>query len=325
MAIPRRELVDSETPGFYHCLSRCVRRAYLCGDDPFTGNNCDHRKQWIEKRLLELASVFAVELYAYAVMDNHYHLVLSLDPLAPRQWSDSQVAEKWLLAYPGFLDEAGNEQQRELKKQAIMADKKKLESYRERLGSLSWFMSRLNEPLAKTSNFEDSVKGRFWESRFTSVALLDESAVLSCMSYVDLNPIRTGIVEDLQSSLYTSIQKRVKELTTDRSLLTKPIDPIAYGTVGRAIQFKLRDYIELVEWTGKSIIHPHKAKMSVHIKSLLTSMNLQSDNWLKQILILGEDHRYAMGSIERLKDRASKVGKKWLKGMTSTRKLYVNQ
>ena len=69
MAIPRRELVDSETPGFYHCISRCARKANLCGDDPFTGQNCDHRKQWIEKRTLELASIFAVELYAFAIMD----------------------------------------------------------------------------------------------------------------------------------------------------------------------------------------------------------------------------------------------------------------
>ncbi len=130
-----------------------------------------------------------------------------------------------------------------------MEDKKKLKSYRERLGSLSWFMSRLNEPLAKTSNFEEGVKGRFWESRFTSVALLDESAALSCMCYVDLNPIRAGIVQDLQSSLFTSIQKRVKALSINRSLLNKPIAPIAYGTHGRAIQFKLGDYIELVEWT----------------------------------------------------------------------------
>ena len=65
--------------------------------------------------------------------------------------------------------------------------------------------------------------------------------------------------------------------------------------------------------------------MPVHIKSVLTGMNLQSDNWLKQILVLGEDHRYAMGSIERLKEKASALGKQWLKGMASTRKLYANE
>lgn len=324
MAFPRREIVDSETPGFYHCISRCVRRAYLCGDDPFTGQNCNHRKEWLEKRMLELSSIFAVELYAYAVMDNHYHLVLYLDPLAPKAWTDNEVAEKWLLAYPGFLDEYGNQRRRELKKQAIMGNKQKLKLYRERFGSLSWFMSRLNEPLAKTSNLEDDVKGRFWESRFTSIALLDETAVLSCMAYVDLNPIRAGIVEDLQSSIFTSIQKRIVELGVSPLALTKPVEPVAYGTNGRPIQFKLKDYIDLVEWTGQSIVHPHKAKMPAHIKSVLTRMNLQTNNWLEQILIFGEDHRYAIGSIQQLKEKAFSLGKKWLKGMPSTRKLYVN-
>ena len=69
MAIPRKYLVDDSTPGFYHCISRCVRRAYLCGDDPISGHNCDHRKAWLETRMLELASIFSVELYAYAIMD----------------------------------------------------------------------------------------------------------------------------------------------------------------------------------------------------------------------------------------------------------------
>jgi len=96
--------------------------------------------------------------------NNHYYLVLYIDPLAPLKWTDSEIAEKWLLTYPVRLDTPGFELRRELKKQAIMADKKKLQKYRQRLGSLSWFMSRLNEPLAKTSNAEDFAKGRFWDS-----------------------------------------------------------------------------------------------------------------------------------------------------------------
>ena len=119
MAIPRRELVDPETPCFYHCISRCVRRAFLCGDDPFTGNNCDYRKAWLEKRMLELASIFSV------------------DPKAPLKWFDTLVAEKWLQAYSGKLDEPGFEKQREMKKQAIMANSQKLKEYRTGLGSLS--------------------------------------------------------------------------------------------------------------------------------------------------------------------------------------------
>ena len=125
--------------------------------------------------MLELCSIFSVDIYAYAVMSNHYHIVLYVEPLAPLNWSDEMVAEKWLQAYPGRFVNPKYAQQRELKKQAIMADKEKLKTYRKRLGSLSWFMGRLNEPLAKQSNQEDKVNaigresalgylctGRFW-------------------------------------------------------------------------------------------------------------------------------------------------------------------
>ncbi|WP_444997866.1 transposase [Aliikangiella sp. IMCC44359] len=319
MAIPRKHIVDSHSAGFYHCISRCVRRAFLCGHDPFTGNNCDHRKIWLENRMLELAEVFAVKLYAYAIMDNHYHLVLYIDPKAPQNWTDEQVADKWILAYPG------KSQFREARKQIILNDKEKLKKYRYRLGSLSWLMSRLNGPLAKQSNTEDFVKGRFWESRFTSIALLDETAVLSCMAYVDLNPIRAGIVEDLQSSLHTSIQKRISELSADITQLARPIQSVAGTLKTYPIQMTLTAYIQLVEWTGQSIIYPDKASMPIHINSLLNQMNLQPHHWLNQLTHLGRTNTYVIGSVERLKHKAQSLKKKWLKGIKAMRLLYSNE
>ncbi|MCF6194293.1 MAG: hypothetical protein L3J46_08170, partial [Kangiellaceae bacterium] len=223
MTIARRELVDNETPGFYHCTNRCVRRTFLCGIDELTGKDFSHRKDWLEQRMFELAEIFAVQLFAHAVMDNHYHIVLYLEPLAPLNWSDEKVAECWLKAYPGRLDKPKFAQQRVLKKQAIMSDKKKLKKYRQRLGSLSWFMGRLNEPLAKQSNREDFCTGRFWEGRYSSQVLLDEAAVFSCMAYVDLNPVRAGIVEKLEDAKNTSVKKRLEKI--------KAIEPIEVQSV----------------------------------------------------------------------------------------------
>ena len=71
MAIARRNLVDRETPGFYHCTNRCVRRTFLCGIDQLTGRDFSHRKEWLETRMLELCQIFSIELYAYSCMANH--------------------------------------------------------------------------------------------------------------------------------------------------------------------------------------------------------------------------------------------------------------
>jgi len=101
MAIKRSELIDPENAGYYHLISRCVRRAFLCGQDPETSKDYDYRRQWIENRILELAQYFSIEVYSYAVMHNHYHLVVYSDPKAPESWSDLDVADKWLKVFPG--------------------------------------------------------------------------------------------------------------------------------------------------------------------------------------------------------------------------------
>ena len=101
---PRREIVDADEVGCYHCYSRCVRRAYLCGQDAYSGQNYDHRKQWVEKRLEFLASVMAVELLVHAVMDNHLHVVLRIRPDLAQQWSDREVARRWRNGHYGALN-----------------------------------------------------------------------------------------------------------------------------------------------------------------------------------------------------------------------------
>jgi len=95
MAIKRSDLIDNETPGFYHLISRCVRRAFLCGIDEETGISYEHRREWIEGRILKLAELFSIEVYSHAVMQNHYHLVVYFDPKAPwRSTSDSHYIHK---------------------------------------------------------------------------------------------------------------------------------------------------------------------------------------------------------------------------------------
>ena len=101
MTRARRELVSLEATPYYHCISRCVRRAFLCGEDRVSGKSFEHRRQWIVDRMKVLARVFAVDVCAYAVMSNHYHLVLRLRPEWVEAWTDDEVLDRWSELFGG--------------------------------------------------------------------------------------------------------------------------------------------------------------------------------------------------------------------------------
>lgn len=326
MAIPRKELVDSQSPGFYHVTNRCVRRAYLCGSNSESGRNYDHRKDWLEKRIFQLSEIFAVDIYAYAVMSNHYHIVLYVDPHRPQQWTDDEVADRWLQAYPGKLDKPENAQKREAKKQAILNSPDKLKTYRKRLGNLSWFMGRLNEPLARMINREDLCTGCFWEGRYHSQILLDEAAVMSCMAYVDLNPVRATITEKLEESHHTSVKRRIDDLQTkpDSQSLKSTINALQRRVEDSQLTMPLKDYLVLVEWTGQCIIHPDKASIPTHITPILERLNLQQHHWLKHIEDFGRNFKKIVGPVALIRDKARQLKLRCLHGVSAAKQLYLH-
>ena len=214
MTRPRSSLISlSDTP-WYHVVNRCVRRAFLCGADDVTGQNFDHRRGWIETRIRELASVFTIDVAAYAVMSNHYHMVLRVDADRAAALDDEAVLRRWTQLFAGPLlvqryladdrNQMGEAERAKVQEFAAL--------YRQRLADVSWFMRVLNETIARQANAEDRCKGRFREGRFKSQALLDEQALLAAMAYVDLNPIRAGMAETLHDSAHTSIAARLAEL-----------------------------------------------------------------------------------------------------------------
>ncbi|MEP3826810.1 MAG: hypothetical protein ABJM47_01875, partial [Lentilitoribacter sp.] len=178
-----------DTP-YYHCVSRCVRRTFLCGMDKFTGQSYEHRRRWVEERLLFLASVFAIDICAYAVMSNHTHVVLCVDKSLAESWSMKEIIVRWHQLHQGTLLSQKFHRGDKLSPGEWFSLEETVEIYRQRLYDISWLMRNLNEHIAREANKEDGCTGRFWEGRFKSQALLDESAVLACMAYVDLNPIR---------------------------------------------------------------------------------------------------------------------------------------
>jgi hypothetical protein len=95
MTQSRSKQVSLQDTRYYHLISRCVRRAYLCGEDAYTKQSYEHRRQWMVNRIRFLTSIFAIDVAAYAVMSNHYHLVVYVDESEAMAWSDEEVCERW--------------------------------------------------------------------------------------------------------------------------------------------------------------------------------------------------------------------------------------
>ncbi len=300
MTKPRCEQVSlSDTP-WYHLVNRCVRRAFLCGQDKVTGRCYEHRRIWLETLMLQLASVFAVDVAAYAIMSNHYHLVLRVNHKQAQAWTNQEVLQRWTKLFTG-----PELVQRYLTEPVVFSAPiearvmEYAEEYRQRLQDVSWLMRLLNEPVARMANKEEGVKGRFWEGRFKSQALLDKQAIIAVMAYVDLNPVRAGIAEDLPSSDFTSIQRRITGNTApiqikeqqhlfQNSLLTElplaelmPFDP--GGQQDNCIPFSLTDYLELADYLGRSI-HPTKKRgvIASDTPELMTQLGL-THQWVKDM------------------------------------------
>ena len=207
MTLPRSKLVDVSVSRWYHCISRCVRRARLLGE----GEQVGERKAWIERRLEELNSIFAVSVGGFAVLDNHLHVLLRIDPDEATGWSDAEVVERWFRLYPprGTDRKPLPPAKRKELVEDRLKDPKWLAETRERLSSLGWFMKSLKEPLARMVNKAENCTGAFFEGRFKSIAVLDEEALLSVCAYIDLNPVAAGIAKTPEESEYTSVKARV--------------------------------------------------------------------------------------------------------------------
>ncbi len=209
--LARREYLDPRTIQILHVTSRCVRRAFLCGDDPVTGKSFEHRRVWIRDRLEVLASIFAIDCLTFAVLSNHLHLILRARPDIVRGWSDQEVAERWLrLCPPRKNGVVAKVEQTDL--DLIINQPTLVGQLRERLSDVSWWMRLLGQKIAQQANREDECTGRFWEGRYKAQLLLDEAAILACAVYVDLNPIRAAMAQSLEDSNFTGAKARIDDL-----------------------------------------------------------------------------------------------------------------
>jgi len=278
MATPRKRLVSSQEPMFYHLTSRCVRKSHLCGKRG--GRDFSHRKNWLIQRMQQLGQAFALEVHAFAITSNHFHLVVYYDPNEAESWSDDEVANRWLTACPPRLRSNKTDPQRLFNaKTELLSNNQRLLKARAQLGSMSTFMQMLKQPIARRANIEDDCEGHFFDQRYYSGALLSEEAILAAMAYVDLNPIRAKIAKTLEKSEFTSLAARLK--THELQL---PMRPIVSGLIKPRFVIKviLADYLTRVESISGKVTNAKLAR------------------WRQQVAMIRMKQR-AFGSMKQLK------------------------
>ncbi|MEP2653035.1 MAG: transposase [Paraglaciecola sp.] len=323
MAQSRKSQVSlSDTP-YYHCVSRCVRRSFLCGVDDYSGQSYEHRRGWVEDRLLFLSSVFGIDVCAYAVMSNHVHVVLHVDVDKALSWSDKDVVTLWHSLYRGTLLTQKFMRDEIFTQGEWITLNETIDRYRERLHDISWFMRNLNEFIAREANKEDDCTGRFWEGRFKSQALLDESAVLACMAYVDLNPIRAKMANTPETSHHTSIQKRTEAIRQDNSQPHQLMPFVGHPreNMPKGIPFSLQDYCELVDTTGRVIRKDKAGYIDHHQSPILQRLGLDSEQWITLTTEFEQHFYYAAGSEHMMRVFAGHTNHKRIRGIGKAKTL----
>ncbi len=329
MTYARKTLISlSDTP-YYHVVARCVRRAWLWGYDEYAGRDYSHRKAWVLERLTQLSSIFTIDVCAYAVMSNHYHLVLHVDRNRAKRLTTEEVVNRWtaLFSVPPVIARWQKGVALEAERRLALA---MIARWRERLYDVSWFMKCLNEHLARRANAEDDCSGRFWESRFKSQALLDEASLLTAMAYVDLNPIRAGIAGTPEDSEFTSIYQRIQQIrgTADPSAQAEPAPQIPLmsfqsgPTHVPVLPYRFQDYLSLVDWTARAIRDDKRGAIDGSLPPIIQRLNIDADAWQLAMQPRGNVFGRAMGRLDHLRLHAKTLGQSWIKGVRAAEALY---
>lgn len=324
MTMPRASIVSLEETQWYHCVSRCVRRAFLCGKDESTGKDFSHRRVWIAERIKVLSEVFCIDVAGYAVMSNHYHVVVYIDREKALSLSKKEVLERWCRIFRGdeIVRKYLNNEEMSPGEEAAL--EKEVEDIRERLYSLSWYMRCLNEYVARLANKEDGVKGRFWEGRYKSQALLDEKALLAALAYVDLNPVRAGIAKLPEESEFTSIHDRLeaKKKGEDPPKRLMPFSGEGGEASGASygIPYGFDDYLELVDWTAKHIRKDGRGYVDEKVPSILVRLGLEPEGFLEFAGSFLKEFGHAVGNPNRLRLRCARHGMRYVKGIRAAKR-----
>ncbi|WP_299083644.1 transposase [uncultured Paraglaciecola sp.] len=321
MPQPRKSQISLLDTPYYHCVSRCVRRSFLCGVDNYSGQSYEHRRGWVEEQMLFLSTVFAIDICAYSVMSNHVHVVLYVDVKQAQSWSDMEVVTRWHRLHKGTLLTQMFVKGDTLNQSQLLTLDETIAEYRKRLHDISWLMRDLNEYIAREANKEDGCKGRFWEGRFKSQALLDEAAVLACMAYVDLNPIRAKMANTPETSQHTSIQTRLASIKQNTTNTLLPFVGNLRQGMPKGIAFSLQDYCELVDTTGRVIRNDKAGHIDQQHHPILQRLGLSDEQWLILTTEFEQHFCYAAGAEMMMNQFKRHTGHQRIRGMSKAKTL----
>ncbi len=293
-------------------------------------------------------------------MNNHYHAILRTRPDLVLLWSDYEVARRWLTLFPLQRKPRGPAlPPLDDQISALASCPERIAVLRRRLCSLSWFMARLNEHIARKANKEDDVKGRFWETRFKCQALLDGAAIAAGMVYVDLNVIRAGLAETPEASDFTSIQERIRAskketmaapavpdenvdvtpLADECLPLPEPIDdterssniapsflcPIQSDARRRGILgMRTAEYIDLVDRSGRLVRQNKRGAIDPDLAPILMRIGVSPAEWTDTVSRFGSKFQIAAGLLANLRRFADLIGRRWVKGIATARVAFAS-
>jgi hypothetical protein len=352
----RKDVFSPDEIAIVHVMNRTTRRCFLFGDDTLSGKNYDHRKVWFVDRLQLLASQFGIDLLSYAVLSNHFHLILRSRPDVVKTWDDTEVARRWLTLCPLRKDEFGNAiPPTEFELNTIRTNKTKLDQIRRRLSDISWWMRLLCQNIAQRANLEENETGKFFQARFKATRLLDETSLLACAAYVDLNFIRAALAETLEGSQFTSIQKRIEDLIPDvgpsgeatpsepsrpqaASDFLAPVDldersgstgPCAHQHGQRCsdkgfLPMTTAAYVELLDWTARQIRGDKRGSTPMHLAPIFERLGIHEETWVQLVREFGRLFYVMAGQPKTIDSHRSADGTRRFRAKAAVRELLAS-
>ncbi|MBL8262723.1 MAG: hypothetical protein JNM58_09865 [Xanthomonadaceae bacterium] len=140
------------------------------------------------------------------------------------------------------------------------------------------------------------------------------------MAYVDLNPIRAGMADRLETSAHTSAAERASQAKKDPASASSPLKPVA-GSLRPTFDLTVADYLQILDWTGRQLVKGKRGRISPDAPAVLSTIDHEGTRWATRVAAFGSGWHRAAGSAHDLMALAERMGQQWLAGLRLALKL----